>query len=94
MGSEDAIVRFATLLNETAKKLRAEKMRVGYHSHPFDFAKIGGRFAWEVLFSHVDPEVIMQLDVGNCLAGKRRSSGHVAGIPRPHALDPYQGARR
>ena len=70
MGSEDAILGFAKLLNETAKKLQTEKMRVGYHCHPFDFAKIGGRFAWDILFSHTDPEVIMQLDVGNCLAGK------------------------
>ena len=44
-------------------------MRVGYHCHPFDFVKIQGRFAWDILFSHADPEVIMQLDVGNCLAG-------------------------
>ena len=69
MGSEESILGFATLLNVTAKKLRAETMRVGYHSHPFDFAKIKGRFAWDILFSHADPEVIMQLDVGNCLAG-------------------------
>ena len=69
MGSADAILGFARLLNETAQKLRAEKMRVGYHCHPFDFAKIEGRFAWEILFSHADSEVIMQLDVGNCLAG-------------------------
>jgi sugar phosphate isomerase/epimerase len=70
MGSEEAILGFARLLNETAKKLQAEKMRVGYHCHPFDFVKIGGRFAWEILFSHADPDVVMQLDVGNCLAGK------------------------
>jgi len=69
MGSEDNILGFATLLNETAKKLQAEKMLVGYHCHPFDFAKINGRFAWDILFSHTVPEVIMQLDVGNCLAG-------------------------
>ena len=69
MGSEGAIEGFAALLNETAGKLRAEKMRVGYHAHPFDFVKIQGRFAWDILFSHADPEVVMQLDVGNCLAG-------------------------
>ncbi len=69
MGSEDAIREYASFLNETAKKLRAEKMQVGYHCHPFDFAKIEGRFAWDILFSQTDPEVIMQLDVGNCLAG-------------------------
>ncbi len=70
MGSEQAILAYARFLNETAKKLQKEKMRVGYHCHPFDFVKIGGRFAWEILFSHTDPEVVMQLDVGNCLAGK------------------------
>ncbi len=69
MKSEEAILGYAKLLNETARKLQAEKMRVGYHCHPFDFAKIGGRFAWDILFSHSDPDVIMQLDVGNCLAG-------------------------
>jgi sugar phosphate isomerase/epimerase len=70
MGSQEAILGLATLLNETAKKLQAEKMQVGYHAHPFDFAKIDGRFAWDILFSHTDPEVVMQMDVGNCLAGK------------------------
>jgi sugar phosphate isomerase/epimerase len=69
MGSEDAIQGLATLLNETARKLRAEKMRVDYHAHPFDFAKINGRFAWDILFSQTDSEVVMQMDVGNCLAG-------------------------
>ncbi len=69
MGSEDAIRGFAAMLNETGKKLQAEKMRVGYHSHPFDFKKIGDRTPWDLLFSRTDPQVIMQLDVGNCLAG-------------------------
>jgi sugar phosphate isomerase/epimerase len=69
MASEDTIRGFARFLTETAGKLRAEKMRVGYHAHPFDFAKIEGRFAWDLLFSQTAPEVIMQMDVGNCLVG-------------------------
>ncbi|MGA2035289.1 MAG: TIM barrel protein [Thermoguttaceae bacterium] len=69
MRSEEKILSLATLLNETAKKVRPHKMRVGYHAHPQDFIKIGGRFAWEILFSHADPEILMQMDVGNCLAG-------------------------
>jgi sugar phosphate isomerase/epimerase len=44
-------------------------MIVGYHAHPFDFAKIDGRFAWELLFSRTQPNVNMQMDVGNCLSG-------------------------
>jgi hypothetical protein len=34
-----------------------------------DFAKIDGRFAWEILFSQTLPEVSMQMDAGNCLDG-------------------------
>src|SRR4029077_9255498 len=35
-----------------------------------DFARINGRFAWELLFSRAQPEVNMQMDIGNCLSGK------------------------
>ena len=69
MGSKDAIAELAALLNEAAAQCRPHKMKVGYHAHPFDFAKIDGRFAWEILFSRTQPEVNMQMDVGNCLAG-------------------------
>ena len=69
MGSEDQIAELAALLNQTAGECHSHKMTVGYHAHPFDFEKIQGRFAWEILFSLADPAVNMQMDVGNCLAG-------------------------
>lgn len=69
MGSEKAIAELADFLNEAAAKCRPHGMTVGYHSHGFDFEKINGRFAWELLFSRLRPELNMQLDVGNCLAG-------------------------
>jgi sugar phosphate isomerase/epimerase len=69
MGSEEAIAELAQILNDTAEKCRPHKMSVGYHAHPFDFVKIGGRFAWDILFSQTRPEVTMQMDVGNCLGG-------------------------
>jgi len=69
MGSEDGIAELAALLNERAVQCRPHKMTVGYHAHPFDFEKIKGRFAWEMLFSRTEPEVNMQMDVGNCLSG-------------------------
>jgi sugar phosphate isomerase/epimerase len=70
MGSEKSIAELAGQLNRAAAQCRPHKMTVGYHSHPFDFAKIKGRFAWEILFRHTRPEINMQLDVGNCLAGQ------------------------
>jgi len=69
MGSEDTIAELAAFLNDAAAQCRRHKMTVGYHAHPFDFAKVNGRFAWEILFGRTQPEVNMQIDVGNCLAG-------------------------
>ena len=68
--SEAGIAELADLLNQRATECRAHKLTVGYHSHGFDFEKINGQFAWELLFSRTDPAVNMQLDVGNCLDGK------------------------
>jgi sugar phosphate isomerase/epimerase len=69
MHSEKTICELGDELNNAAGKCGAHKMSVGYHAHPFDFAKMNGRFAWEVLFSRTNPQVNMQMDVGNCLAG-------------------------
>jgi sugar phosphate isomerase/epimerase len=70
MRTEASIKEFARLLNERADQAKAHKMQVGYHAHPFDFVRINDRFAWEILFDQLKPAVNMQMDVGNCLAGK------------------------
>jgi sugar phosphate isomerase/epimerase len=69
MKSESGIAELAALLNRVSTQCRAEKLVAGYHCHGFDFAKISGRFAWEILFDKLSPEINMQLDVGNCLSG-------------------------
>ena len=69
MKSEAGIAELAALLNQAAARCRQEKLVVGYHCHGFDFAKLNGRFAWELLFDRAAPELNMQLDVGNCLSG-------------------------
>jgi sugar phosphate isomerase/epimerase len=69
MKSEATIAELAGLLNAAASQCKTQKMTVGYHAHPFDFVKIDGRFAWELLFSRLGPELNMQMDVGNCLSG-------------------------
>jgi sugar phosphate isomerase/epimerase len=69
MKSESGIAELAALLNQVSAECRAQKMVVGYHCHGFDFARINGRFAWDLLFSQLKPEINMQLDVGNCLGG-------------------------
>jgi sugar phosphate isomerase/epimerase len=69
MKSEAGIAELAALLNQVSAECQAQKMVVGYHCHGFDFAKINSRFAWDLLFSQLKPEVNMQLDIGNCLGG-------------------------
>ena len=69
MSSLASIKAFAAFLNEAHEKCRAHQMRVGYHAHGFDFEKLEGRFAWDHLFSQTRPEVIMQMDIANCLGG-------------------------
>jgi sugar phosphate isomerase/epimerase len=69
MESEETIAELADVLNEREAECQKLGLRVGYHAHPFDFAKIHDRFAWEILFSRTKPGVNMQMDVGNCLSG-------------------------
>jgi len=69
MKSEAGIGQLAVLLNKTSAECQAQDMVAGYHCHAFDFARLNGRFAWEILFSQLKTDINMQLDVGNCLAG-------------------------
>jgi sugar phosphate isomerase/epimerase len=69
MSSAASIAELATLLNTAAAECRPHELVIGYHAHPFDFAKVDGKFAWELLFSRTLPEINMQMDVGNCLSG-------------------------
>ncbi len=70
MGSEKSVAELAAILNKAAEQCRPQNMQVGYHAHPFDFVQLNGKYAWEILFSQLRPEVNMQLDTGNTLAGK------------------------
>ena len=69
MRSVESVKQFAATLNALAAKARALDMRVGYHAHGFDFTRFAGRTAWDLLFSLTVPEVVMQLDTGNCAGG-------------------------
>lgn len=69
MSALDTIMELADILNTVADKLKAHAMFTGYHAHPFDFVTFNGETAWEILFNNTQSDVIMQMDVGNCLAG-------------------------
>ena len=69
LGTADAIKKTAKLFTDLADKVEADGMRVGYHAHGGDFAKIDGQTKWEILFGNAGPKVVMQMDLGNCLGG-------------------------
>jgi sugar phosphate isomerase/epimerase len=69
LASRQAVIDTAKLLTEIGAKVKSEGMRVGYHAHGGDYRKIEGQTCWDLLFSHAGPDVVMQLDVGNCLDG-------------------------
>ena len=67
--SLEAIKKTAAFFNEVAEKLKSDGMLTGYHAHGGDFEKIGDSTAWDLLFENTIDDVVMQMDVGNCLGG-------------------------
>jgi sugar phosphate isomerase/epimerase len=59
----------AQLFNEVAAALKPHGLFVGYHSHAHDFNWIDGETTWDIFFNNTAPEVVMQLDTGNCTEG-------------------------
>ena len=69
MGSRAGIAELAGILNRAAELTARHGLRVGYHAHGFDFARVDGKIAWYELFGQLAPEVVMQIDNGNCASG-------------------------
>ena len=67
--SVDAIKSTAEKFNAWADKLAPFGLYIGYHAHGGDFKMVDGKPSWDRLFEATKPEVVMQLDVGNCLMG-------------------------
>jgi sugar phosphate isomerase/epimerase len=69
MTSMKGLLAGAKLLDDLADKLQPHGIQIGYHCHGGDFRLVDGKIPWVVLGEHTRPEVIMQLDIGNCLEG-------------------------
>ncbi len=55
---------------EIAVKAKELGCRVGYHNHSHEFHAIDGKVPWELFFDNAGPDVVMQMDTGNCMHGK------------------------
>lgn len=93
----------AELLNRIADQLRPFNMRVGYHNHDVEFRPVDGLLPWQILYESTQPEVILQLDMGNArIAGAdpasliRQFPGRAATVHvkdyLPTKTDPVLGA--
>jgi sugar phosphate isomerase/epimerase len=69
LASVEAIVETAKYFNELSERLEPHGLKIGYHCHGGDFAKVDGRTAWEIFGENTKRDVLLQLDIGNCLGG-------------------------
>ena len=65
----EALKDTAKLFTEIADKTKPAGLRVGFHAHAPDFRPVDHSTPWDLIFTNAGPDVVMQLDVANCLAG-------------------------
>ncbi len=64
MGKEDKYVQFAKELNEYGKRLSEHGIKLFYHNHHFEFEKLNGKFAIDILIENSNPKYVgFELDV-------------------------------
>lgn len=97
----DSWKKAADVFSAISEELKAEGMRIGYHNHSVEFKVLeNGQTGWEVFFGHTSPDVIMQLDTGNCMNGKGDPVAMLKKFPgratlihaKEHPLQPNQKA--
>lgn len=63
MRTRDDALRFAEVMNETARKLRPHGLKLGYHNHAHEFVVDGGQVLMDALMENVEPDVFAEFDV-------------------------------
>jgi len=66
--SIDGWKKFCDRLNAVAEKLAKYGMKTGYHNHAHEFKPVEGAIPWEIIVKNTDPNVVLQLDTGNCMS--------------------------
>ena len=66
---KEAWLGYAKRFNVLSAKLKPQGMWIGYHAHQHDFAPLDGTTGWDIIASNTSKDVIMQLDLGNCMDG-------------------------
>jgi len=80
--SKSAWLKTAKLFSKTAKKVKPEGMRVGYHNHHMEFIRVDGEFPWDIFYGAASPDVVMQIDTGNAMHGEATADDVLAVMKR------------
>ena len=69
MAGRQACLETARAFNQISHQVETYGMRVGYHNHATDLRPLDGETPWDIVFANTRPEVVMQVDTANMLAG-------------------------
>ncbi|GAB3527358.1 sugar phosphate isomerase/epimerase [Pontibacter brevis] len=62
--SADDYRKLAQRINEAAKKVNEEGLKLAYHNHDFEFKQFGDTTGYQILLQETDPELVkMELDL-------------------------------
>ena len=67
-GKLDAWKEVADSLNLAADQLEPSGLKAGYHNHQQEFLRVENQRPIEILAKNTKPSIMLQLDVGTCLA--------------------------
>jgi len=71
----------ADKLNKAADRLAPFGLGVGYHNHDAEWRPINGKRPIEILATNTKPSIMLQLDVGTCLAAGADPVAWIQGNP-------------
>jgi sugar phosphate isomerase/epimerase len=77
----DGWKEIAEALNFAADKLEASSLKAGYHNHELEFKPVDGIRPMEILAKRTKPSVMLQLDVGTCIAAGSDPVAWIRGNP-------------
>lgn len=64
----DGWKQIADLLNSANKKMESRGLHPGYHNHDAEWKEVEGQMPMQVLADNTDKSIMLQLDVGTCVA--------------------------
>ena len=66
----DRWLYYAEWMNRVSEQLNREGLRLAYHNHEHEFAlHYDGKTVYDLLYENLSPEIVMELDSGNCMEG-------------------------